>query len=626
MNKLFSLLLVTTCFTSMGLASIGFGEVDQEKNTVKRLHAQLLVATYFTSMVLASKKDFGETDQERNTGKISCESDLSDNEETQEHFAEGMESTEKEIPLQWDVVATLWRSKNAEDKSIARIVLRQIATTDGHPKQWDAVCVLRSSEDTEDKSVARGVLRQIAETELLPYRWAVIHTLWHSADAEDKSIARVGLRQIATTEVLLYQWFAAETLWNSRDADDKRVARGACIQIMDLQDIGETKRRQIIRLFRESNDPADQAQGLEWKLKYFPVVFSEALKAQIAEFNQEQFKASSPKSLGDVEGLESQNIPARFNALMSSIETVDEASPNYLHISVITGDENPYANNTDAITNLRKRALGFLKALTNQSLAEGEESGWQIHDENKPAFINALKHLILALERTEDPATRFNNLGIILKGLLYCPTGQVEGINSAVNSLIRGQDQLAESFEDKVAKIVHDALHIAFLNAFGEGSGVHQLSRARTVLYPHIGLTQAVEGFVERISGVHDDEIPDILQTFYRVFTPQFLSQYVLNHMQTAEDRALILHITQNLKDDSTKAKLQRAQQERPLSMMDLYCWLENHQHDPFSGFGFTWNEEAEIGNESKITLTLETVQKVLGAMGWINVAQDQAK
>ncbi|MBX9696476.1 MAG: hypothetical protein K2X53_00150, partial [Alphaproteobacteria bacterium] len=398
-------------------------------------------------------------------------------------------------------------------------------------------------------------------------------------------------------------------------------ARATFVAMMKQPELYLLTRKAIIRCFRESNDPVEQVLGLEWQLRYFPMALSFELQEKINTFDQQKFKATAPKSLESLDHV-TMDLPARFETLMNAIETFDETSPNYMHISAITGNETLNVDNTAAIANLKNNTLGFLKALTNQPLAEGEESGWLMHDENKPAFINALKHLILALERTDDPATRFNNLGIILKGLLYCPTGQVEGINSAVNTLIRGQDQLAGSFEEKVAKIVHDALYTAFLNAFGEGSGVHQLSRARTVLYPHIGLSQAVEGFVERISRVHDEEIPDILQTFYRFFTPQFLSRYVLNHMETAEDRALILHNIQNWKNVSAKAQLQRAQQERPLSMMDLYCWLANHRHGPFSGFGFTWDEEAEIGDEYRMTPTLETVQKVLGVMGWINVVQ----
>lgn len=43
MNKFFSLLLVTTCFTSMGLASKDFGENDQSNNNLGKRSRDLIV-------------------------------------------------------------------------------------------------------------------------------------------------------------------------------------------------------------------------------------------------------------------------------------------------------------------------------------------------------------------------------------------------------------------------------------------------------------------------------------------------------------------------------------------------------------------------------------------------------
>lgn len=220
------------------------------------------------------------------------------------------------------------------------------------------------------------------------------------------------------------------------------------------------------------------------------------------------------------------------------------------------------------------------------------------------------------LEKIDDRAMRNYALAQVIKGMLHCPTGQAEGNNSVLNALVYGKILTAGTFEEKVGAVVHQAMNAVFLNTFGLNGEVHKKSRARMVLHPHMGLSHAVGGFVERISRMADEEIPGILKDFYTLFTPEFLTQYVLNHTETHEDWMASSNTSSSSSSSSTDTQTlrKRLQQERPLRAMDLSEWLTTNGHNAFAGFGLEYDEHAEIGYEIKVKHTMTTVRRFLGA------------
>ncbi|MGN6671251.1 MAG: hypothetical protein ACTHJ4_06925, partial [Candidatus Nucleicultricaceae bacterium] len=563
---------------------------------------------------------------------------------------------------------------NEDDKEFSLNLLQEIAKNNKHSDQHEAIMVLWDTGKIQWMEIGRSALKLISEDTTHPNYLKSLAALWRSPDAQDRSIAREGYLHFMNQENLItsegekviwkflesphledqkvgLEWqtqrsriiaqdphhyeysLALCTLWTSSNTQDYLFARQAYINIMNQENVQEDERRRIIRKFRESNNQEDQVLGLDWNLRFFPVVFTPELQNKMKLFNQQHFIKTARKPLADLSTQE-MNLAERFKALMSQIETLDEAAPNYVHFLTVTGENDitgniaRTTNNTEKFHELSKRAQGYLKALQGHSLEEGERAGWQIDEDQKPGVINALKHIVFALENIEDPATRFNNLGIVLNGLLYCPTGQVEGINSATNALIKGENKVAsitDAFEEKMASIVHEAVNVAYWKAFGESGYVHSLSRVRPLLQGHIGLFQAVEGFKERISPLDEQEIPDALMQFYNHFTKDHLISYVLSHMETNEDRELQIRKLGRSGEDFSKEehnKMDRqialALHQRPLKAGDLGQWLVSKDLDPCDGFGF---EESDVN--MNINIMPMHVEKLLEKMGWLNTISE---
>lgn len=530
---------------------------------------------------------------------------------------------------QWWALGQLWeyskyKLEETGEHTFVRPFLKIIATTDEHPNHCQALCMLHNSINADDIAFANPRLKKIATTDEDPDQYEALCTLRSSLDADDITFASDQLKRIAAINKHRHQGNAIALLCDYRHSDHHEFARVIARQLGDLDDMDDYQRLSIILRLRESNDPKDQALGLAWKLKYFLVAMSEGLKAKIASFNQQRFKDLAPKALEDIPEFEAQTLPARFADLMSAIETEDESSPHYLHYSVIIDERSLGENNGAAFVILKRGVQGYLKALTGQDLEKDETSMWQPHEDEKQAFIISYKHAVTELDKIGDQAMRNYALAQVVKGMLHCPTGQAEGNNSVLNALVYGKILTGGAFEEKVGAVLHQAMNAAFLNTFGLDGEVHEKSRARMVLHPHIGLSQIVQGFKERISWVADQEIPGILEDFYARFTPEFLTQYVLNHMETHEDWMASANAPSSSSSSSADTEVirRRLQQERPLCAMDLSEWLTKNRHNAFIGFGLEYDEHAEIGHEIKVKHTMATVRRLLEVMGFFNITE----
>lgn len=563
----------------------------------------------------------------------------------------------------------LHKKGNEGDKEFSLNLIQEIAKNNKHSDQHEAIMLLCDSGKIEWMTLGRSALKLISSDANHPDHLKSLAALWRSPDTQDRSIAREGYVHFMNQEHLItseadkviwkflesphfedqklglewqtqrariiaqdpnhYEYSSALcTLWTSLDPQDNLFARQAYISIMDQEHVEEDERHRIIRKFRESNNPEDQVLGLEWHLRFFPITFTPELHNKMKMFNLHHFIKTAKKPLSDLSAQE-MNLAERFRALVSQIETRDESAPNYVHFLTVTGESDVTGHiarttdNTEKLQELFKRAQGYLKALQGLPLEEGENAGWQIDEDQKPGVINALKHIVLALETIEDPAIRFNNLCIVLNGILYCPTGQVEGINSATNVLIKREHKVAstiDAFEEKMSSIVHDAVNVAFWKAFGGDGYVHSLSRVRPLLQGHIGLFQAVEGFKERISPLDEQEIPHALTLFYDHFTKDHLISYVLSHMESNEDRELqIRKLERNGQNFSKEEHNQMDRQialalhQRPLKAGDIGQWLVSKGLNPCDGFGF---EEGD--NDMDINIMPAHVEKLLEKMGWL--------
>lgn len=495
------------------------------------------------------------------------------------------------------------RSETKANISTAEIkeCIKSFALQDGHEFQFDAMTkFLTPNVETVWHDLSH-IIQDILKTPSHPHFWKVLEMLisdlkkqsvkTRKTIIEDKEkIIFPVVYELAADPSAFHQFYAMETIFDNwypkLDDASKSTLRNQIAHYVNNPNRNPNWRRYLIQMLREQNDPLDQELGLSLMMHNFPVAMDAALKHRIDFFNQDTFKQTRKLPLEDLSRLDI-DLPQRFSDLMSGIEVYNTSAPNYLHISSIIGEIYPDEENQNSFLALYYSVMGFLKTLVGQPLIVGETAGWQMYDENKLAMINTLKHLVLALENTSDIPTRLHNLGIVLNGLLYCPTGQAEGLNTAVNTLIHGRLQRAEdmAFEEILAKCIHEAVEKIHFEVFGRlahyGSNVHSLARSRMILRPHIGLSQAVEGFRERISKIEDAEIPGILKEFYEYFTPLFLANYLKTHIETGIDSDLDLAIKQQ--KDVTPAMIEQHQNaniNRPLKISHIANWLRQHGKD----------------------------------------------
>jgi hypothetical protein len=334
---------------------------------------------------------------------------------------------------------------------------------------------------------------------------------------------------------------------------------------------GHKDQKIAVKTFRESDDPEDQRLGLELKLKFFPVALDPATIIRQGQFNHDVIRSMMPKRLRDLTNdpdYGSMDIVSQFKSLMNRISN-NENNPFYVAPQAISPDK------TLTIEQIKLNALGFLKTLTGQPLEAGETSGWQMYDENKPDMINTLKHLILCIEEKldaskpdYDPQTALLNLGTILNGMLYCQTGQAEGLQSAVNALINFKDATGSDAKEKVGKyIIAKSVFDQFNNAFHGGGGVHGRARARMVLNADLHINNALPSFKERISPVADFEIPEFFNKFYGCFIPANIIAEARRNIRTVEEQNIVIA----LKDQKT---IKQIKMEKPLSVAELAGWL----------------------------------------------------
>jgi hypothetical protein len=473
---------------------------------------------------------------------------------------------------QFDAAALLWDTTYEEDQNIARPVLRAVVQNNTHSRQYDATIWLWSMGTQEDKAIARPVLRTVAQTSPDSHkRYAAASFLWKDGTAEDRIIAKATFRQLAQDNNSPQQYNAAVLLWSFDSEDDDAIARpvlraavqnpthlyrykaaslliqgsnpadhaivrGAAESIARNDRLKAAKRQRWINLLRSSNNPEDQRLGLELKRSYFPARISSETDATMKQFNLVKLKEASPPPLADLRD-EAMDLVREFTDLFRIMNVTDPRDARYIHVGAIdeTYQNAPDAENSTRMQSIKNRFFGFMKTLVGQPLSGEESGGWQMYDDNKPVMINALKHIVKALKASEDPATMLLNLGVVVKGIMYCPTGQAEGINSVVNTLIHGKNVLSSDFREQVALQVSNAVNRAFINTFSENGEVHQIARARMVL-EKFGVNQALTGFKERISQVDDQDIPEIYNQFFSVFTKDFLKDYLKRNIQSKTD------------------------------------------------------------------------------------------
>ena len=572
--------------------------------------------------------------------------------------------------MEWLRVAVnnLWERQRDETRALARPFLRKWAQV-RHENHIMAISHLVASPLAEDHEILRLHVAAVLENDqATPNDWEYyIKCLLKSSVEEDGLLIRPYVRRILYGPAVAHAFYGQfdpriskiDALLNSPLDSNHDFVRDF-IQRVFTDDLPGHNRERYIAMLRESNNHADQELGVALKIQYYPVRINDTeVQRKMAMFNTARIKKGAPKPLPDLSATE-MDLVGRFTALMDQIDTKNrfgaDGSPNpsYIHVGAIDGtmDHVLDQNNAQAMLQIKRKLRSFLKSLEGKPFEPGEDT-WPMYDGNKPATINALKNIVLALEHTmvTDQPTAFNNLGVVIRGLLYCPSGQSEGISSAVNTLIHGQNVLASDLSQKMDRVMHGAVQKAFLKAFHGGGEVHALARARMVFGPHIGVIEGIVGFEERISTLDDREIPGLYRDFYNKFTREHIVAEFRRNILSAEEYAYDqrrkhwVNEKKNLRQELDSGILEPAQracvlaevgeideeipaldkrhkfakQARPIAIAEIADWLRTHDrvinNEEAGDYGFT----AYGINSDRTEISDEGIWLLLEDMGYVN-------
>lgn len=354
---------------------------------------------------------------------------------------------------------------------------------------------------------------------------------------------------------------------------------------------GHKNQLEAINLLRESNDINHQTLGSEMKECYFPQQLSTATTLRKEQFNFEVIRHYMPQPLEDLKDVK-MDLTKEFEDLMNLISDQEK----------INGQDNPYylspqsiepesgSNNPLFYSSLKSRVIGFIKTLEGKKLGITETTGWQMYDEDKPEMINTLKHIVINVkdEIQRDPQNGLISFGIVLNSLLYCPTGQSEGIESAANLIVRRKNAKSTDLKEKIGKfVISSAITKSFNNCFHENGGTHALSRARTVLQEELG-SSAISSFKEKISPATVSEIPEIMNTFYRVFCIEAIIKEMRRNVQTKEEYEIIV-------SSHDRTKIESIKNEKPINVGEIIRWLHDNNEE-MVGISEDYTEISELG------------------------------
>ncbi|MDP3531817.1 MAG: leucine-rich repeat domain-containing protein [Alphaproteobacteria bacterium] len=234
------------------------------------------------------------------------------------------------------------------------------------------------------------------------------------------------------------------------------------------------------------------------------------------------------------------------------------------------------------------RLNGFLKTIWELPLEKNEKSGWQMYEGSLPALKRNLSYIVSRMiDENLDADSRHVLMSQLSNALFHCPTGQKEGIEVIILSLMT--ELKGESLTDKIFELLAREKNLLFKSTImpgNSGQNVHILSVYFERLKDILGLTGYFEHFEEKIGAMGQDpfkgSLGNALEVFYAKFNPDYLVQFILNHIENDVDfelRQTYLNMIDNSPidpEDMNKVEtyIKQAQKERPLLIGNLSNYL----------------------------------------------------
>jgi Leucine-rich repeat (LRR) protein len=279
----------------------------------------------------------------------------------------------------------------------------------------------------------------------------------------------------------------------------------------------------------------------------------EQLDAQSPRINRAMLKEAKMMEIPGESIEDGHEFLQLFRKLVSSLNLTRENEPDYLSFELLAGDfgrqerDNNDSNADKIFRSVFSRLTGYFKSLYNLPLEQGEEGGWRMYEDKIPALKKALSYIVTTLTGLEDSQQRACLFTLFTDGMLHCPTGQSEGIDTVVLALLEGKTQLSADLEEIVklnfALKKNAYFKMAILSKTAHmGQNVHVISDYSRRLKDELGLSNVI-GFQEQMGIYGNDPFSNnhnnVLQVFYEYVTPQRMVNWFMEKVQPRETMQL---------------------------------------------------------------------------------------
>ncbi|MDP1974888.1 MAG: hypothetical protein Q8K37_02840, partial [Alphaproteobacteria bacterium] len=177
---------------------------------------------------------------------------------------------------------------------------------------------------------------------------------------------------------------------------------------------------------------------------------------------------------------------------------------------------------------------------------EGKDiKAWNMYPAQIPETQKALTFIMERIKDTSDPDAKMLLFNLLVNGLLHCPTGQAEGINSVAYALLEGGYQ-TNNFKDDLKRFLAIKKNANFTTAIlakaaDNSQNVHLISAYRDELKEELGLTSAIASYQERMGAMGQDPFAgnkwNVVYVFYNLISPNRVIDWVMQSSETKLDR-----------------------------------------------------------------------------------------
>lgn len=239
--------------------------------------------------------------------------------------------------------------------------------------------------------------------------------------------------------------------------------------------------------------------------------------------------------------------------ILTSLNFTDPSQSAYMEYKTLANDYGNDARNS-TLTNIDKiwtflapRLTGYFRTLYSMPLEERDVPGWKMYPDQIEKTKLALTYIMDHIERATDPDLKISLFYQLVNGLLHCPTGQSEGINTIAFALLENRAVIGD-FVTQIKSIMALKKNSWFATAIlaratDNEQNVHIISFYRDKIKNDLGLLSPLN-YTERmrISGFdpfHNNPA-NVLAVYYELVTTNSLVSWIMNQMQTQEDLELI--------------------------------------------------------------------------------------